>query len=134
MTEHRRRSPAPGLTLGTPWIEVCAHHLSTPPFSQLVCEKKDDAHHPGFSLGPSVGANRCQRKVVSSLLLTASGKGCKEARVTRRDCSLPWFTWRGAIGMPLGQAKLQEEWTWLSAHLGSRTTSEPLLHASPRRP
>ena len=30
--------------------------------------------------------------------------------------------------MPLGQAKLQEEWTWLSAHLGSRTTSEPLLH------
>ena len=88
----------------------------------------------GFSLGPSLGVNRCQRKVVSSLLLTASGKGCKEARVTRREWSLPWFTCRGAIGMPLGQAKLQEEWTWLSAHLGSRTTSEPLLHASPRCP
>lgn len=42
----------------------------------------------------------------------------------------PWFTYEGAMGMPLGQAKLQEEWTWLSAHLGSRTTSEPLLHAS----
>lgn len=46
----------------------------------------------------------------------------------------PWFTCRGAMGMPLGQAKLQEEWTWLSAHLGSRTTSEPLLHASPDNP
>lgn len=69
-------------------------------------------HHPGFLLGTEPGRLLiAKRKVVSSLLLTASGKGCKEARLACRDWSLPWFTCRGAMGMPLEQAKLQEEWS-----------------------